>query len=158
MTKYLIAHIGHTTKDSEHVCWWKPESKGYTICLDKAGEYSEEEARGICKVGLCIAVQSETAAEVARSTPYYRRTDGSLAKLYDGDQHRMICKCGSTCWPVALVDARTRTSQRRLARKRGRSTCRPTRYRKQTSHFSVSPNPENIAQLIDCSMCIKITT
>jgi len=90
MIKYLIAHIGHTTKDSEHISWWKPESNGYTICIDKAGEYSEEEARGICKIGLCIAVQAETAAEVARSTPYYRRTDGSLAKLYDGDQHRPV--------------------------------------------------------------------
>ncbi len=90
MTEYLIAHIGHTQKHDEHVCWWKPESKGYTICIDKAGRYSEEEARSICRTGLCIAVPAGIAAELVRSTPYYRRTDGSLAKLYDGDKHRPV--------------------------------------------------------------------
>ena len=90
MTKYLIAHIGHTAKHSEHVCWWKPDSKGYTICIDKAGEYSEEEARAICRIGLCIAVPKEVAAVDALSTPYYRRSDGNLSKLYDGDQHRPV--------------------------------------------------------------------
>lgn len=90
MTKYLIAHIGHTTKHSEHICWWKPESKGYTICIDKAGEYSEEEARGICESGLCIAVPKDGAAAVSRPTPYYRRQNGELARLYDGGEHRPV--------------------------------------------------------------------
>lgn len=88
--EYLIAHIGHTQKHHEHVFWWKPNSKGYTICIDKAGRYSEEEARSICAFGECIAVPTDKAEEVARSTPYYRRTDGSLAKLYDGDNHRPV--------------------------------------------------------------------
>jgi hypothetical protein len=90
MSEYLIAHIGHTQKHHEHVCWWKPESCGYTICIDKAGRYSEKEARDICSSGLCIAVQAQTASEVARSTPYYRLGDGNLAKMYDGDMHRPI--------------------------------------------------------------------
>lgn len=87
---YLIAHIGHTTKWNEHVCWWKPDSRGYTICIDKAGEYSEEEARGICKTGLCIAVPKTDAVLVSRSTPYYRMPNGTLARLYDGGEHRPV--------------------------------------------------------------------
>jgi hypothetical protein len=90
MTAYLIAHIGHTTKSHEHITWWKPESKGYTICIDKAGRYSEEDARSICTVGLCIAVPADVVYAISRSTPYYRKQDGSLAKLYDGDQHRPV--------------------------------------------------------------------
>jgi thymidine kinase len=42
-TEYLIAHIGHTHKGHEHVTWWKPNSCGYTVCIDKAGRYSEDE-------------------------------------------------------------------------------------------------------------------
>lgn len=87
---YLIAHIGHSTKWNEHVCWWKPDSRGYTICIDKAGEYSEAEARDICKSVLCIAVAKDKVSAVARSTPYYRRTNGDLERLYDGGDHRPV--------------------------------------------------------------------
>jgi hypothetical protein len=90
MITYLIAHIGHSRKDDEHICWWKPDSKGYTICIDKAGEYSEAEARSICVSTLCIAVPKEVAASVSRSTPYYRRSNGMLAPLYDGTNHRPV--------------------------------------------------------------------
>lgn len=90
MSEYLIAHIGHTHKHHEHVTWWKPDSCGYTICIDKAGRYSEERARGICTIGSCIAVLIETASAIARSTPYRRDPDGTLVKLYDGDQHRPV--------------------------------------------------------------------
>lgn len=88
--EYLIAHIGHSTKSDEHIVWWKPDSRGYTICVDKAGRYNEDEARSICTCSMCIAVPVETASEIARSTPYYRRSDGRLYKLYDGDQHRPV--------------------------------------------------------------------
>lgn len=86
MSQYLIAHIGHTTKWQEHVCWWKPNSCGYTICIDKAGRYSEAEARSICQHGECIAVPVACAEGWALSTPYYRKPNGTLAKLYDGGQ------------------------------------------------------------------------
>ena len=89
-TEYLIAHIGHTIKSHEHVTWWKPESCGYTICIDKAGRYSEDEARSICQHGSCIAVRVQAAESLARSTPYFRRSDGKLAKLYDGGPHRPV--------------------------------------------------------------------
>lgn len=90
MAEYLIAHIGHTTKSHEHVTWWKPESRGYTFCIDKAGRYSEDEARSICQHGCCIAVRVQAVESLARSTPYYRRTGGTLAKLYDGGPHRPV--------------------------------------------------------------------
>jgi hypothetical protein len=90
MSKYLIAHIGHTQRHNEHVCWWKPESKGYTICIDKAGRYSDDEARSICHTGECIAVIVEAVEPLARSTPYYRMTNGKLGKLYDGGPHRPV--------------------------------------------------------------------
>lgn len=87
---YLIAHIGHTINSHEHVTWWKPDSCGYTICIDKAGLYAEDEARSICRVGSCIALPKAVAEQVARSTPYFRRRDGSLNKLYDGGPHRVV--------------------------------------------------------------------
>jgi len=90
MADYLIAHIGHTTKSHEHVTWWNPDSRGYTICIDKAGRYSEEEARGICQHGGNIAVRAQAVESLARSTPYYRRSDGTLNKLYDGGPHRPV--------------------------------------------------------------------
>jgi len=90
MSQYLIAHIGHTTNHHEHICWWRPDSKGYTICVKKAGRYSESEARDICQYGECIAVPAPSVEPLARSTPYYRRHDGRLDKLYDGGPHRPV--------------------------------------------------------------------
>ena len=90
MAEFLIAHIGHTQKHNQHIVWWKPDSKGYSICIDKAGRYSEEEATSICQWGECIAVPVSAAESLARSTPYYRRANGTLAKLYDGDSHRPV--------------------------------------------------------------------
>lgn len=90
MTQYLIAHIGHTQRHNQHVCWWKPDSRGYTICVDKAGRYSEEEASRICFTGECIAVPVASVESLARSTPYFRRQNGMLQKMYDGDSHRPV--------------------------------------------------------------------
>ena len=90
MSKYLIAHIGHTHRECEHITWWKPDSKGYSICIDKAGRYSEAEAKDICCTGECIAVEAGKVETLARSTPYYRRSDGNLYKLYDGGPHRPV--------------------------------------------------------------------
>lgn len=89
-TEYLIAHIGHTHREHEHITWWKPDSRGYTICIDKAGRYGEDEASSICQYGGCIAVRVQSVDSLARSTPYYRRRDGKLAKLYDGGPHRPV--------------------------------------------------------------------
>lgn len=90
MSLYLIAHIGHTTKSSEHICWWKPDSCGYTICIDKAGLYSQEEASSICVSGLCIAVTKQVAQDLSRGTPYFRRSNGELERLYDGGEHTVV--------------------------------------------------------------------
>ena len=104
MSQYLIAHIGHTTKYCEHITWWKPESLGYTICIEKAGLYDEAEARGICQYGSCIAVKKDAAAAIARSTPYYRKSSGELGKLYDGGPHSVVPN-GKAEW-MALMDAK----------------------------------------------------
>lgn len=90
LEQYLIAHCGHTGKESEHICWWKPDSRGYTICIDKAGRYSEEEARKICESSACLAVDVAAVDGLARTTPYYRLYNGTLAKLYDGGPHRPV--------------------------------------------------------------------
>lgn len=87
MSDYLIAHIGHTTKHCDHITWWKPDSRGYTICTVKAGRYSEDEASSICRIGSCIAVRLEDVEPITRTTPYYRLGNGTLAKLYDGGPH-----------------------------------------------------------------------
>ena len=88
--EYLIAHVEHTGKSQEHVVWWNPDSKGYTICTDKAGRYTADQAARICNDGRNIAVPVSVANDIARSTPFYRRSDGSLAKLYDGGPHSPV--------------------------------------------------------------------
>lgn len=107
MAEYLIAHIGHTGKHHEHVCWWKPDGCGYTICVDKAGRYSAEEAASICNVdhSVCIAVPVEAVEPLARSTPYYRLSNGTLGKLYDGGPHRPVPN-NRGCW-TALIASRS---------------------------------------------------
>jgi hypothetical protein len=90
MNEYLIAHVGHTQRHDEHICWWRPESRGYTICVDRAGRYSEQEARSICAETVCIAVPVEAAKGLARTTPYYRLPNGTLGKLYDGGPHSPV--------------------------------------------------------------------
>lgn len=102
MSDYLIAHIGHSTKWSEHVCWWKAGSRGYTICIDKAGLYSEDEARDICRSGLCISVTKQVAQEISRSTPYHRSCRAELARLYDGGEHTVVPN-SKEAWKVLLV-------------------------------------------------------
>lgn len=105
MSQYLIAHIGHSIKDSEHITWWRPDSRGYTVCIEKAGIYSKDEARSICgRTGLCIAVTKDDATKLSRGTPYYRRSDGTLARLYDGSNH-VVVPNGKTEW-AALMAAR----------------------------------------------------
>lgn len=90
MSSYLIAHVGHTHKGCEHILWWNPDSRGYTYCIEKAGLYSEDDARSRCRHGDCIAVSKPVAEALAKSTPYYRRQDGSLGKIYDGGPHRVV--------------------------------------------------------------------
>lgn len=87
---YLIAHIEHSHKQSHHVSWWKPDSLGYTICIDKAGLYSEAEASAICRAGSCIAVLAQDVEPLARSTPYSRMRGGKLIQMYDGGPHRPV--------------------------------------------------------------------
>ncbi len=104
MSHYLIAHIGHTTKWVEHVTWWKPDSRGYSFCINRAGEYEEDEATDICRHGGCIAVRRDVAATLARSTPYCRRSDGTLDRLYDGGD-LLVVPNGRDEW-IRLMAAR----------------------------------------------------
>ena len=101
MNEYLIAHIGHTANHCEHVTWWKPDSCGYTVCINKAGLYSEAEAHRICQSGLCIAVRKQEVTPLARSTPYYRMSNGDLSKLYDGGPHAVVPN-GRNEWKVLI--------------------------------------------------------
>ena len=102
--EYLIAHVGHTKKHDEHICWWRPESRGYTICVDKAGRYTEAEARSICTASECIAVPVDAAVGIARTTPYFRRPDGTLGGLYDGGPHRPV-ENSSKAWTAIKLAA-----------------------------------------------------
>ncbi|AUH51069.1 hypothetical protein CXB49_09715 [Chromobacterium sp. ATCC 53434] len=98
-------------RDHEHITWWRPDSRGYTICTHKAGVYTELEARSICTPagGTCIAVPKDEATKLACTTPYYRRLNGYLAKLYDGDQHAPVPN-SSAAWR-ALDAARLDTGR-----------------------------------------------
>jgi hypothetical protein len=83
MSQYIIAHIDHTTKWAEHIHWRKPKSNGYTFCLSRAGLYDLKEAESITESGCCIAVAKADAEKIAKGEPFYRRSNGELARLYD---------------------------------------------------------------------------
>ena len=87
---FLIAHAGHTIASHEHILWYGQNSRGYTICIDKAGRYTKDEAIDICVRSECIAVPENAIVDLAKTTPYYRRANGTLNKLYDGDSHRPV--------------------------------------------------------------------
>ncbi len=90
MSEYLIAHIEHSTNHSEHIILWKPNHSSYTFGLDQAGLYTETEARAICSDGRCIAFKKTEVTALTKSTPYYRRGDGSLSRLYDGGEYVVL--------------------------------------------------------------------
>lgn len=90
MAKYLIAHIGHTDKWKAHVIWWNPYSRGYTVCIEKAGQYDEEEAKSICREGVCIAIKKEDVQALAKPTPYFLQQGGGLVRMYDGGEHIVV--------------------------------------------------------------------
>lgn len=98
---FLIAHIGHTIKSHEHITWWKPDSRGYTICIDKAGRYSAADAGAICSHGSCIAVLVQDVEPLSRSTPYYRRSNGTLGGPCDGGPHRPVPNSRG-CWNALM--------------------------------------------------------
>lgn len=104
MSEFLIAHVGHTLRSHEHVTWWNPDHRGYTVCTTKAGRYSEDEARRICADSECLAVPVAAAIKLARSTPYYRRSDGNLARLYDGGQLAPV-ENSREVWKALQADA-----------------------------------------------------
>lgn len=45
---FLIESLEHNRGDGV-IIWWGPHQRGYTTSLSRAGRYSEEEARAICK-------------------------------------------------------------------------------------------------------------
>jgi hypothetical protein len=106
-TEYLIAHIGHTGKHCEHICWWRPESRGYTLCVDQAGRYTEAQAASICDRpdSSCIAVAVDSVKPLARSTPYFRMNNGDLRALYDFPDMKPVPNTRE-CWD-ALIQAKS---------------------------------------------------
>lgn len=107
MNNFIVLHVGHTTQYHEHIQLWAPESKGYVVCIDRAGRYSEEEARRICNGCCeCVAVPYDYLNKFARSTPYYlRERTGTVAKFYDGDSHRPI-QNSKQDWKIILKSDR----------------------------------------------------
>lgn len=103
MSEYLVAHIGHTCNHHEHILLWRPNERGYTVGIQSAGLYSKEEAQAICKYGSCIAFKKTDMQEfgITQSTPYFRRDDGSLRRLYDGGDH-VVMPNTKEVWAVLM--------------------------------------------------------
>lgn len=77
--EYLIASVKHTTKDTPHIIWWRPDSRGYTPVIDRAGRYTAEEAAKLNDGIDVIAVKASVVGHFSRPTPYYK----PACKYYD---------------------------------------------------------------------------
>lgn len=113
MNCFLIAHIGHTTANHEHIQFYAPDARGYVICVEKAERYSEDEAKNACNGAQELIIVSEHEAQkIAKTTPYFVTNKGELRKLYDGDSHKPIPN-NKESWKF-LMNCRVRTKDRPL--------------------------------------------
>lgn len=46
MSQFYIVSVKHTLKTCDYILLWKPEAKGYTYSLERAGKFSREEVMG----------------------------------------------------------------------------------------------------------------
>lgn len=75
----VIASLKHTNKDGEHIIFWRPDHRGYTAVLERAGHYNDAESAKLNDGLDCLAVPFDAVVVLARPTPYYKPG----AKFYD---------------------------------------------------------------------------
>lgn len=69
MNQYLILSLKLSTGD---LCvWYKPNAGGYTARLDRAGRYSEADAKSLTESGVTLAVLESRALTLAVSVVPY---------------------------------------------------------------------------------------
>jgi hypothetical protein len=68
----VIASLKHTNKRAEHITFWRPDHRGYTPILERAGHYDEAAAARLNDGLDCLAVPLEVARELTSPTPYYK--------------------------------------------------------------------------------------
>jgi len=68
----VIASLKHTRKDHEHIVFWRPDHRGYTPVLDRAGLYSEIDSADLNDGVDCIAIPMSAAVAVAVPTPFFK--------------------------------------------------------------------------------------
>lgn len=77
---YYIASLKHTNKGHEHITFWGPAHRGYTMVFgDYMGQYSEAEAVKLNDGESYIAVPVESAAQLMSPEPYWKPG----ARFYD---------------------------------------------------------------------------
>lgn len=83
--RYYIASLKHTSRDHEHITWWKSDHRGYTPVSERAWEYTAAEAARLNDGFDCLAVPVEAVKALQSPTPFYRRSNGEAAQFYDYD-------------------------------------------------------------------------
>lgn len=72
MPMNIILSIKHTIRDDEHIRFWRPNERGYTPVLERAGHYSDEVAARWNDGLDCLAVPFDAVVKLATPTPYYK--------------------------------------------------------------------------------------
>jgi hypothetical protein len=73
-----------TTWVGDHVLFWRPESKGYTTDLDKAGRYTKEEAQ---KIEAVRGTDKALPCELVDRHAVRGLMESGLAKVRKDDLH-----------------------------------------------------------------------
>lgn len=79
----LIASLKHTSKNDEHITFWRPAHRGYTPVLTQAGHYNDAEAAKLNDGENHIAVEFDEVLKLSKPTPYFR-ADGK-SQFYDNE-------------------------------------------------------------------------
>jgi hypothetical protein len=81
---FYIASLKHTNKHHEHITFYGPDSRGYTLVIGESiGKYTLQEAAKLNDGIDCLAIPVDDVHALLSPEPYYRHQSGAPHRVYD---------------------------------------------------------------------------